>query len=219
MEYRETAKLTETQHLQPSSSTLTKEVSVESEKGFLLLTFINVRSTQLICIAYLLKVLPLNSSHSVLNVYTVGNCCFPLPLNSHHLKRMSPSVLLFIFKGLTWDMHPKVGFNGLTASKVPCKSVELTWICSSCLKEQEECGCVWERPVGGTHSGLAQTGAYSRDHSASVSSSLLQRQGGEFLWNHAITLNLTTLSKHNWTKLDRWERDRRKRWSFTADTI
>lgn len=116
-------------------------------------------------------------------------------------------------------MHPKVGFNGLTASKVPCKSVELTWICSSCLKEQEECGCVWERPVGGTHSGLAQTGAYSRDHSASVSSSLLQRQGGEFLWNHAITLNLTTLSKHNWTKLDRWERDRRKRWSFTADTI
>lgn len=48
MEYRETAKLTETQHLQPSSGTLTKEVSVESEKGFLLLTFINVRSTQLV---------------------------------------------------------------------------------------------------------------------------------------------------------------------------
>lgn len=48
MEYRETAKLTETQHLQPSNSTLTKEVSVESEKGFLLLTFINVRSTQLV---------------------------------------------------------------------------------------------------------------------------------------------------------------------------
>lgn len=48
MEYRKTAKLTETQHLQPSSSTLTKEVSAESEKGFLLLPFINVRSTQLV---------------------------------------------------------------------------------------------------------------------------------------------------------------------------
>lgn len=78
------------------------------------------------------------------------------------------------------------------------------------MKEQEECGWVWERgksPGGGTDSGLAQTGAYSRDHSASVSSSPLQRLGGEILWNHTITVNITTLSKHNWTDLDRWERE------------
>lgn len=36
-------------------------------------------------------------------------------------------------------------------------------------------------PGGGTDSGLAQTGAYSRDCSASVSSSSLQRLGGEVL--------------------------------------
>lgn len=36
-------------------------------------------------------------------------------------------------------------------------------------------------PVGGTDSGLAQTGAYSRDRSASFSSSSLQRLGGEVL--------------------------------------
>lgn len=38
-----------------------------------------------------------------------------------------------------------------------------------------------KNPGGGTSSGLAQTGAYSRDHSALVSSSALQRQGGEAL--------------------------------------
>lgn len=95
------------------------------------------------------------------------------------------------------------------AWEVPWKSVELTQNCFSCMKEQEECGWVWERgksPGGGTDSGLAQTGAYSRDHSASVSSSPLQRLGGEFLWNHTITANITTLWKHNWTDLDRWER-------------
>lgn len=89
------------------------------------------------------------------------------------------------------------------------------------MKEQEECGWVWGRvksPGSGTDSGLTQTGAYSRDHSASVSSSPLQRLGGEVLWSHTITVNITTLSKHNWTKLDRWEWDRRKGWSFTADT-
>lgn len=36
-------------------------------------------------------------------------------------------------------------------------------------------------PGDGPDSGLAQTGAYRRDHSALVSSSSLQRQGGEIL--------------------------------------
>lgn len=38
-----------------------------------------------------------------------------------------------------------------------------------------------KNPGGGTCSGPAQSGAYSRDHSALVSSSALQRLGGEAL--------------------------------------
>ncbi len=77
------------------------------------------------------RALPLDSSHSALNVHNaLGNCCFPLPLKSHRFSRLSSSVLLFIFKGLNQDKYPQVNFNRLAglvcASKVPRKSVELT---------------------------------------------------------------------------------------------
>lgn len=174
---------------------------------------------------FTLRALPLDSSHSALNVHNaLGNCCFPLPLKSHRFTRLSSSVLLFIFKGLNQDKYPQVNFNRLAALCVPQKCPEnlLSWhkfvpVAWRSRKNVDK----YERgksPGGGTDSGLAQTGAYSRDRSASFSSLPLQRLGGEVLWNHTITVNITTLSKHNWTELDRWERDRRKGWSFTADT-
>ena len=193
------------------------------------------------------RALPLDSSHSALNVHNAsGNCCFPLPLKSHRFTGLSPSVLLFIFKSLNQDKYPQVNHNRRAVLCAPQKCPEnlLSWHTVNLFQLHEEAGrmwvcvcvcvCEWERERekererererergssgGGTSSGLAQTGAYSRDCSASVSSSPLQRLGGEVLWNHTITVNLTTLSKHNRTEVDRWERDRRKGWSFTADT-
>lgn len=172
------------------------------------------------------RALPLDSSHWALNVHNaLGNCCFPLPLKSHCFTRLSSSVLLFIFKGLNQDKYPQVNFNRLAALCAPQKCPEnllswhkfvpVAWRSRKNVDGYEREGRVL---VVGPNTGLAQTGAYSRDRSALVSSSPLQRLGGEVLWNHTITVNITTLSKHNWTELDRWERDRRKGWGFTADT-
>lgn len=102
----ETARLMETQHHQPSGSSFSAE---SDKKKFVLLPVINVR----------------RSSHSALSVCAFGNCCSLLPLKSHHLTRPSPPLSSFIFEGLTRDKHPQVGFNGLTASKVPWKSVDV----------------------------------------------------------------------------------------------
>lgn len=164
--------------------------------------------------------LPLHSSHSALNVHNaLGNCCFPLSLKSHRLTRLSSSVLLFIFKGLNQDKYPQVSFNRLTALCAPqrCPGNLLSWhkfvpVAWKSRKNVDE----YEREARVLV--VDQTEAYSRDRLASISSSLHQRLGGEVLWNHTITVNITTLSKHNFTELDRWERDRRKGLSFTADT-
>lgn len=156
------------------------------------------------------RALPQDSSHSALNVHNaLGNCCFPLPLKAHRFARLSSSVLLFIFKGLNQDKYPRVNFNRLAALCAPQKCPEnllswhkfvpVAWRSRKNVDGYEK----GKGPGGGTDSGLAQTGAYSRDRSAPVSSSLHQRLGGEALWNHTITLYITTLSKHNWTELDR----------------
>lgn len=139
--------------------------------------------------AYLLRVQPPNSSHSALNIHNaLGNCCFPLPLRSHHFTRLSSSVLLFIFKGLNQDKYPQVSFSRLTAMCAPqkCPGNLLSWhkfVPVAWRGKKNVDG--WERErrvlVVGTDSGLAQSGAYSRDRRASVSSSLLQRLGGEVL--------------------------------------
>lgn len=157
--------------------------------------------------------LPLDSSYSAHNVHNaLGNCFFPLPLKSHHFTRLSASVLLFIFKGLNQDKYSQVNSSRPAALCPPEKCAEnllswhkivsVAWRGRKNVDGSERGG---KSPGGGTDSGLAQTGAYSRDHSASVSSSPLQRLGGEFLWNHTTTVNITTLWKHNWTDLDRWE--------------
>lgn len=217
----------ETQHLPLSGSTLTKKVRTESDEVYLSLIHFCLSSMsvpgQIVSPLWLFAqgAQPLDSSYSAHNVHNaLGNCFFPLPLKSHHFTRLSASVLLFIFKGLNQDKYSQVKPGRPAAWEVPWKSVELTQNCFSCMKEQEECGWVCERgksPGGGTDSGLAQTGAYSRDHSASLSSLPLQRLGGEFLWNHTITENITTLWKHN-SVIWIGGNERRKGWSFTADT-
>lgn len=76
------------------------------------------------------RALPLDSSHSALNVHNaLGNCCFPLPLKSHRFTRLSSSVLLFIFKGLNQDKYPQVNFNRPAALCAPQKCPEnlLSW--------------------------------------------------------------------------------------------
>lgn len=71
------------------------------------------------------RALPLDSSHSALNVHNaLGNCCFPLPLKSHRFTRLSASVLLFIFKGLNLDKYPQVNLNRRAALCVPQKCPE-----------------------------------------------------------------------------------------------
>lgn len=139
------------------------------------------------------RALPLDSSHSALNVHNaLGNCCFPLPLKSHRFTWLSSSVPLFIFKGLHQDKYPQVNFSGASGPPKSApknllsrhKFVPVGWRNRKNVDGVEGEGRV---PVAGLTQVLRRLGAYSRDHSALVRSSPLQRLGGEVLWNHTIT--------------------------------
>lgn len=118
---RERDDLMETKHLQLSGSTLTKEVSAESDKVYLCFSITPFhrcsQHTDSIPTLLIYSMSPTSEgSHSALNVHNAfGNCCFPLALKSHLFTRLSSSVLLFIFKGLNQDIYPQVNFNRLEA--------------------------------------------------------------------------------------------------------
>lgn len=88
------------------------------------------------------------------------------------------------------------------------------------MKQQEECGRVCEREKSCWWDWLRSCPDWGLQQGSLSFVQLfpLQRLGGEVLWNHTITVNITTLWKHNWPELDSWEQDKRKAWSFTADT-
>lgn len=98
-----------------SGSALTKKVRTESDGVYL--CFIQFSLSSMPVPGQIVSRLglfaqgaqPLDSSYSAHNVCNVlGNCFFPLPLKSHHLTRLSTSVLLFIFKGLNQDKYSQV---------------------------------------------------------------------------------------------------------------
>lgn len=121
----------ETQHLQPSGSTLTKKVSTKSDKVYLCFIHYSLSSMSMpwqivspLCL-FTQGALPLDSSYSAHNVHNaLGNCFFPLPLKSHHFTRLSTSVLLFIFKGLNQDKYSQVNSSRPAALCLPEKCTE-----------------------------------------------------------------------------------------------
>lgn len=160
--------------------------------------------------------LPLHSPQARNIHHALGNCFFPPPLKSHHFTRLRASVLLFIFKGLNQDKYSQVNSRRRAAlcgpQKWPENLLSRYKIVSVAQRSRKNVDGFWEKGgrvlvVVGPARVLPRVRLCSRDHSALVSSSALQRLGGEALWNHTITASITTLSKHNWADLDRWERE------------
>lgn len=161
-----------------------------------------------------LSALPLQS-HPTRNVHhALGNCFFRRPWSLTTSQDWGPLSSCLFSKALTRTNTPRSTRTG----ERPCvglrSGLKICWADIKLFQLHNGAGRMrtglrerGKNPGGGTCSGPAQSGAYSRDHSALVSSSALQRLGGEALWNHTITANITTLSKHNWADLDRWERE------------
>lgn len=102
---------------------------------FLKLPFIDVCSTQIaspLCL-FTQRVLPLNSSHSAPNVHNaLGNCCFPLPLRSHHFKTKLLCPLVYFLRpqpGQIPSGQLQQASGPVRTSKVPWKKKKnlLSW--------------------------------------------------------------------------------------------